>query len=67
MPRVQSTSFAIDREWAASLRGLRMNVPDDWWPGFAGNNLNGGVIAHVDLDIATNNHFQLEPRRKKGI
>ncbi len=37
-----------------------MKVPDDWWPGFTGNNLNGWVIAFVDLDIATNNHFQLE-------
>ena len=66
MPRVQSTSFAIDREWAASLRGLRMNVPDDWWPGFAGNKLNGGVIARVDFDIATNNHFQLELDNEPG-
>ena len=66
MPRVQSTSFAIDREWAASLRGLRMNVPDDWWPGFTSNNLNGGVIARVDLDIATNNHFQLELDNEPG-
>ncbi|KAL3797757.1 hypothetical protein ACHAW5_007544 [Stephanodiscus triporus] len=66
MPCVQSTSLAINREWAALLRGLRMNVPDNWWPGFAGNNLNGGVIARVDLDIVTNNHFQLELDNEPG-
>ena len=67
MPRVQSTSFAIDREWAASLRGLRMKVPDDWWPGFSGRALNAGAIACVDLDINTNNHFQLELDKERGV
>jgi len=43
-----------------------MNVPDDWWPGFTSENLNGGVIARVDLDIATNNHFQLELDNEPG-
>jgi hypothetical protein len=43
-----------------------MNVPDDWWPGFTSNNLNGGVMARVDLDIATNNHFQLELDNEPG-
>ena len=60
-------SFPIDREWAASLRGLRMKVPDDWWPGFSGSALNAGVIARVDLDIDTNNHYQLELDKERGV
>jgi hypothetical protein len=56
----QSTTFHIDREWAESLKGLRMNVPDDWWDGFTGHKLNGGVIARVDFGIDGNKYFQLE-------
>ncbi len=62
-----SESFPIDREWAALLRGLRMKVPDDWWPGFSGRALNAGAIARVDLDIDTNNHFQLELDKEQGV
>ena len=62
-----SESFPIDRDWAASLRGLRMKVPDDWWPGFSGRALNAGAIARVDLDINTNNHFQLELDKERGV
>ena len=47
----QSTTFHIDREWAELLKGLRMNVPDNWWDGFTGHKLNGGVIAHIDFGI----------------
>ena len=43
-----------------------MSVPGDWWPGFTGKNLNGGVIARVDLDINTNNHFQLKLDNEPG-
>ena len=62
----QSTSFCIDHEWEELLRGLRMNVPDDWWPGFTGHQLNGGVIAPVDFEIDRNNYFQLEPDKERG-
>ena len=40
---------------------------DDWWPGFSGSTLNAGVIARVDLDIDTNNHFQLELDKERGV
>ena len=62
----QSTSFHIDREWAGSLKGLRMNVPDNWWDGFTGHNLNGGVIARVDFGIDGNKYFQLELDGERG-
>ena len=60
-------SFPINCEWAALLRGLSMRVPDDWLPGFSGRALNAGVIACVDLDIGTNNHFQIELDKEWGI
>ena len=44
-----------------------MKVPDDWWPGFSGRALNAGAIARVDLDIDTNNHFQLELDKERGV
>ena len=28
------TTMAIDIEWAKSLKGLSMKVPDNWWPGY---------------------------------
>ena len=62
----QSTSFRIDCEWAGSLKGLRMNVPDDWWDGFTGHKLNGGVIARVDFGIDGNKYFQLELDGERG-
>jgi len=62
----QSTSFRIDREWASSLKGLRMNVPHDWWDGFTGHKLNGGVIARVDFGIDGNKYFQLELDGERG-
>ncbi len=48
------------------LKGLRMNVPDDWWDGFTGHKLNGGVIACVDFGIDGNKYFQLELDGERG-
>ncbi len=64
MPR---NFFPIDREWAASLVCLRMEVPDNWWPAFSGQALNTGRIAGVDFDIETDNHFQLELDNEQGV
>ena len=49
------------------LRGLHMNVPDDWWPGFTGHQLNGRVIACVDFEINRNKYFQLKLDKERGI
>jgi hypothetical protein len=62
----QSTSFRIDREWAGLLKGLRMNVPDDWWDGFTGHKLNCRVIAHVNFGIDGNKIFQLKLDGERG-
>jgi hypothetical protein len=44
-----------------------MKVPDDGWPDFADQALNADVIAGIDFEIATNNHFQLELDKEQGV
>ncbi len=44
-----------------------MKVTDDWWPDFTGQALNAGMVADVDFEIATNNHFQLELDKEQGL
>jgi len=31
-----------DSEWAETLVGLHLNVPNSWWPGFVDDGLNQG-------------------------
>jgi hypothetical protein len=57
----------INEEWAASLIGLRMQVPNLWWKGFEGDEiLNKGTIVGVDFNAAKLNYFQLELANEKG-
>jgi hypothetical protein len=46
-----STKKLIDSEWADSLVGLCMGVPDYWWKEYNSYNLNDGRI--VSFDVAT--------------
>ena len=34
----------IDPEWAETLVGLRMSVPNHWWKDHRGNKLHQGLI-----------------------
>ena len=38
----------IDNEWAESIIGLRLKVPDHWWSGCNGRDLHDGKIASFD-------------------
>ena len=49
MPNITSQPIPIDTEWAESLVGLRVKVPDSWWVNFDGETLNIGGIAAVDF------------------
>ena len=42
------TTMAIDIEWAKSLKGLSMKVPDNWWPGYTDQILHDGKIDSFD-------------------
>ncbi len=59
--------ISINRKWAASLVGLRIEVPNNWWPAFSGQALNAGRIAGVDFNIKTNNNFQLKLDNEPGV
>jgi hypothetical protein len=52
-----STKKLIDSEWADSLVGLCMSVPDYWWKEYNSYNLNDGRI--VSFDVATQKWFLL--------
>jgi hypothetical protein len=43
-----STRNKIDTEWANSLVGLHVRVPDHWWVSFKTSNLNDGKIVSFD-------------------
>ena len=50
MPTVSTPNpIPIDTEWAESLVGLRVKVPDCWWVNCDGKKLYSGVIAAVDF------------------
>jgi hypothetical protein len=44
------TKQPIDSEWADSLVGLCMSVPDHWWKEYKSCNLNDGRIVSFDAD-----------------
>ena len=44
------SSPKIDVEWASSLIGLRMRVPDHWWVGHDGKSMHDGKLASFDVE-----------------
>jgi hypothetical protein len=49
MVRSAPTVNKIDIEWAESLVGLAMKVPDHWWESYKGSNKNDGKIVSFDV------------------
>ena len=60
MPRTIIPHVPIDSEWAETLLGLRLNIPDKWWPGFCDGGLNCGKIAAINLDPLSLYYFEVE-------
>jgi hypothetical protein len=52
----------IDEEWASTLIGLPMQVPNSWWNGYNKDDktLNVGTIVGIDFDAPQSSYFQLE-------
>ena len=44
------STLTIDFEWAESLTGLPMSVPEHWWPGYSGRKNYAGRIKSIDRD-----------------
>ena len=60
MPRTIIPHVPIDSEWAETLVGLRLNIPDKWWPGFCNGGLNRGKIAAINLDPSSSYYFEVK-------
>ena len=66
MPPVLSKSVSIDPEWAESLVGLRMKVPERWWDGCTGNTLFHGEITAIDFTDDAERYFKFRPDSEKA-
>jgi hypothetical protein len=49
MPHKRSNEPVISIEWAESLIGLSMKVPQNWWVGCSGRNLHDGRLDSSDI------------------
>jgi hypothetical protein len=66
MPPTFIQHIPIDSEWAEALVGLRLNVPNSWWPGFVDDGLNRGRIAAINLDALNAFYFEVELDNELG-
>ena len=66
MPPTFVRCSPIDLEWAKALVGLRLNVPNSWWPGFVDGGLNRGRIAAVNLGTPNEFYFEVELDNELG-
>ena len=57
---VRCKPMVMDQEWALSLVGLRLKVPEQWWPGYSGNTLYAGQIAAVNFSDNAKRYFVFE-------
>ena len=60
MPPVLSRPISIDEEWAATLIGIMMRVPDSWWDVCTGIQLYKGRIAAVYFADEAEKYFVLD-------
>jgi hypothetical protein len=66
MPPTFVQHIPINSEWAEALVGLRLNVPNSWWPGFVDDGLNRGRIAAINLDAPNAFYFEVELDKDLG-
>jgi hypothetical protein len=60
MPCTIIPHVPINSEWVETLVGLRLNIPNKWWPGFRDGGINRGKIAAKNLDLLSSHYFQVE-------
>ena len=58
--------YSVDPEWAMSLLGLPMAVPEYWWPGFSRLKRFFGKIAKVNPRAENSAFFLLELNEEPG-
>ena len=59
-------SFPYDLVWAEKLAGLRMAVPEYFWPGYKKRTKCRGKIAVVDVSTPDGKFFGLELDNERG-
>ena len=60
------STLTIDFEWAESLTGLPMSVPEHWWPGYSGRKNYAGRIKSIDRDAENGCFFCLAVADEPG-
>ena len=60
MPCTIIQHIPINSEWVETLVGLRLNIPNKWWPGFRDGGLSQGKIAAITLDPSSSYYFQVK-------
>jgi hypothetical protein len=60
MPHTIIPHVPIDLEWVETLAGLRLNIPNKWWPGFSNGGINRGKIAAINYNPPSLNYFEVE-------
>ena len=66
MPCTIIPHVPIDLEWVETLVGLRLNIPNKWWPGFRDGGINRGKIAAINLDLSSSHYFQVKLNDEPG-
>ena len=71
---MEHNEHIIDPEWANTLLGLRVSLPNHWWTGFRGNRLRQGCLVlflentnqwqFLLDDVDNDNHYAM---RYKGV
>ena len=60
MTKPTEASFPFDKEWATGLVGLRVALPNYWWPKEKGNHIHKGKIAFIDPLEPNGNYFAFQ-------
>ena len=60
MPRIIIPHVPINSEWAEMLIGLRLNIPNKWWPGFRNGGSNRGKITTTNLNPSSSYFYEVE-------
>ncbi len=66
MPCTIIPHVPIDSGWAETLVGLRLNIPNKWWPGFSNGGINRGKIAAINYDPLSLYYFKVELNNEPG-
>ena len=64
---MSSAQCPIDQEWAQSLIGIWLQVPQSRWPGYSGSELYAGAVWELDLSDERSRYFYLRMMMMLGV